>query len=266
MTLSGIFVYPIKSCRGVARTRHEIGLTGFRLDRRWMLVDEQGTFLSQRTHPVMATIGVLIRDDHLEVTAGNREPLLIPFGASGNQTTRVRIWDDVVDALEYPRGFGLWFGGILGLPCRLVHVPDAAARRVSKKYGQDDDRVGFADAYPFLLISEASLDDLNHRLAEPVPMNRFRPNLVISGCARFAEDRWRRIRIGALTFRVVKPCTRCTVPTVDQLTGTQGKEPMATLTQFRREGNGVIFGQNVIHDGTGILEAGMPVEVLESRS
>jgi uncharacterized protein len=266
MTLSGIFVYPIKSCRGVARTHHEVGRTGFHLDRRWMLVDEQGLFLSQRAHPVMATIGIAIGAEHLIVTSGTFDPLMVPFDTSGSRAARVRVWDDAVEALEYPNRFGRWFSDILGLPCRLVYVPDATARPVSEKYGQPGDRVGFADAYPFLLISEASLEDLNHRLAEPVPMDRFRPNLVITGSSRFAEDHWRRIRIGKLTFRVVKPCMRCTVPGVDQLTGLEGKEPMATLAQFRRQGNGVVFGQNVIHDGTGILETGMNVDILESRS
>ena len=263
MTLSGIFVYPIKSCRGIARGRHEVGPSGFDLDRRWMLVDDAGTFLSQRTLPAMATIGVALDGAGLLVTAPERSPLRIPRTVPSPSSASVRIWADAVGAVAYPAEFGAWFSELLGVPCRLVSMPDPSPRPVNLRYGAPGDRVGFADAYPFHLLSEASLEDLNGRLARPVPMDRFRPNLVVRGTAPFAEDRWRRIRIGAMTFRVVKPCVRCTVPGIDQRTGVREKEPLAALAAYRTTGNDVRFGQNVIADGTGLLEVGMPVEVIE---
>jgi hypothetical protein len=156
-----------------------------------------------------------------------------------------------------------WLGRFLGTSCRLVCLPDDRVRAVDPEFARPGDQVGFADGFPFLVIARASLDDLNARLPEPLSMVRFRPNLVIGGATPYAEDGWRRIRVGALELRLVKPCSRCTVPTVDPATGERGPEPLRTLTGYRRRGNKVYFGQNAVHDGIGELAVGDPVEVLE---
>jgi uncharacterized protein YcbX len=142
-------------------------------------------------------------------------------------------------------------------------MPDDSVRPVDPDYAGPGHRVGFADGFPFLLISEASLDDLNARLAHPLPMARFRPNLVVGGCEAFAEDRWRRIRIGDLVLDLVKPCSRCIIPTIDIATGERDAEPLRTLMTYRRHDNRILFGQNLVHRGTGLLRRGMSVEVIE---
>jgi len=158
-------------------------------------------------------------------------------------------------------GAGEWFTRLLGVRSQLVYMPDDVVRPVDPTYGVSTDRVSFADGFPFLLISQESLDDLNRRLAVPLPMNRFRPNLVVSGCAPFAEDGWPGFAAGGVEFRVVKPCARCVITTTDQATGERGREPLRTLATYRNVGGKVMFGQNVIHRGTGSLELGNRVEL-----
>jgi hypothetical protein len=140
-------------------------------------------------------------------------------------------------------------------------MPESTFRPVNSHYATDNEQVSFTDGFPFLLISEASLQDLNKRLDEPVPMNRFRPNLVVSGCEAFAEDSWRQIRIGSISFNVVKPCERCVITTVDQALGIRGKEPLQTLSQYRRQNGKILFGQNLIHTSLGALQVGDSVEI-----
>jgi hypothetical protein len=175
----------------------------------------------------------------------------------------VVVWGDAVQASPAGADADAWLSGFLGLPCRLVCFPDDAVRSVDPGFARPSDQVGFADGFPFLLISQASLDDLNGRVDEAVSMLRFRPNLVVDGCDAYAEDDWRRIRIGDIEFRVAKPCSRCVIPTIDPATGLRGQEPLRTLMSYRRRDNKVYFGQNLIHDGFGRLAVGMPLEVLE---
>jgi len=263
--LSGLHVYPIKSCSGVAVEEWDVDERGLRHDRRWMLVDETGLFISQRELPRMALIQVRIASHGLVVVAPGMSPLAVPFRSESSQLLLARIWDDLVETEKVGDDADRWFSEFLGVRCNLVHLPDGSIRPVDPAYGKAGDRVGLADGFPFLLISEASLADLNARLEHPSPMNRFRPNLVVAGCGAFAEDDWKRIRVGPIILRVVKPCARCAITTVDQRTGTTGKEPLRTLATFRRSGTKVLFGQNLVHDGTGTLRAGDPVEVLRSR-
>ncbi len=176
-----------------------------------------------------------------------------------------RVWDDLVESLPVSDGTDRWFSEFLGLRCRLVYLPDESVRPVDPAYGRPGDQVGLADGFPFLLISEASLADLNARLEGSVPMNRFRPNLVVRGCGPFAEDDWKLVRIGPIAFRVVKPSARCHITTVDQETAATGKEPLRTLARFRRCGTRVLFGQNLIHDKTGTLRINDTVEVIRVR-
>ena len=262
--LSGLYIYPIKSCRGISLDAWDVDGRGLRLDRRWMLVDGDGRFLSQRELPRMALIGVRIGSEHLAVDAPGMPTLDVPFEPATDDLVPARIWNDVV--MASPAGgeeAGRWFSEFLGVNCALVRLSESTVRPIDPEYGRTDDRVHLADGFPFLLISEASLADLNARLNRPLPMNRFRPNLVVEGCGPFAEDGWDVVRVGAMTFRVVKPCARCVITTVDQGTASTAREPLRTLAKFRRDGDKVLFGQNLIHDeDRGTLRVGDPVEVL----
>jgi uncharacterized protein YcbX len=262
-SLSDLCVYPIKSCGGIPVDEWEVDERGLRHDRRWMLVDETGSFVSQRKLPRMALIKVRIESGGLVVDAPGMTSLNVPFEPPDDKPLLARVWGDLVEG-QTVDDYG-WFSEFLGVRCKLVYLPDESVRPVDPAYAEPGDRVSLADGFPFLLISEASLADLNARLEQPLPMNRFRPNLVVRGCEPFAEDGWRGVRIGQLTFRVVKPCARCTITTVDQESATKGKEPLRTLARFRRAGNKVLFGQNLIHDETGTLRVGDPVEVLQTR-
>jgi len=262
MVLSAIYRYPVKSLGGEAFPGLEVVSRGLRGDRDWMVVDAQGRFLTQRQQSRMALIGARL-DDHgvLRLKAPGMPELLV--GPAAGRRMVVQVWDDTLSAATAGAEADAWLSGFLDQPCRLVAFPPATVRAVDPDYASPSDQVGFADGFPFLLISEASLGDLNARLERPVPMLRFRPNLVVAGCEAFAEDGWRRLRIGAITFRVAKPCSRCIIPTIDPDTGERGREPLQTLMRYRRRDNKVYFGQNLIHDAVGRLETGMAVEVLE---
>ncbi len=263
--LSQIHVYPIKSAGGISPEAWEVDERGLRHDRRWMLVDEAGRFMAQRRSPRMALIGVRLEPDRLVVDAPDMPSLEVPLQPPEGKPRLAQVWNDLVEVLTVGAEAERWFGEFLGVRCNLVYLPDEAVRPVDPAYARTGDRVGLADGFPFLLASEASLADLNARLQSPVPMNRFRPNLVVQGCGAFAEDGWRLIRIGGITLRVVKPCARCVITTVDQRTATTGKEPLRTLARFRRAGKEVLFGQNLIHDDKGALRVGDPVEVLKAH-
>lgn len=261
-TVSSLVVYPIKSCGGVAVERAEIVRHGLVLDRRWMLIDADGVFVSQRTMPRLALVCVEVDGGALWVTAPEMPPLCVPLAPEEGERVTADVWSDTCDAVAVGVESDRWFSGFLGMGVRLVHLPDDALRVVDQDYAGPDDRVGFADGFPFLLTSTASLGDLRRRAGMDLAMDRFRPNIVVSGFGAFAEDGWSSIRIGDLSFRVVKPCARCSVTTVDQQTAEVGKEPLATLATFRKVRNKVMFGQNLLHDGPGTLRVGDPVDVL----
>ncbi len=262
VALSGLYVYPIKSCAGISLEGSELSATGLCHDRRWMLVDETGEFMSQRAHPRMALITVHLSGEHLTVDAPGMPELKIPLRQENEERTDVSVWGDAGRAAPVGGEADRWFGEFLQVPCRLVHKPDDDVRLVDSMYAKGGDQVGFADACPFLLISEASLDDLNRRLASPLPMNRFRPNFVVEGCDPYAEDGWGRLRIGDVSFRVAEGCPRCAVTTIDQKTGARGKEPLRTLATYRKIDGEVFFGRNLIHDALGTVCLGDPVEAM----
>jgi uncharacterized protein YcbX len=265
MHLSGLYVYPIKSAGGIPLKASEVDGRGLRHDRRWMLVDETGCSMSQRRFPRMALIRVRIEPDGLVVDAPGMPSLEVPLQPPAGRLMLTRVWDDLVESLTVGPDADRWFSGFLDVGCRLVYLPDESVRPVDPTYGGSRDQVGLADGFPFMLISEASLADLNARLEEPVPMDRFRPNLVVRGCKPFAEDNWRLVRIGSITFRVVKPCEWCAITTVNQRTAATSKEPLRTLARFRRSGKKVLFGQNLIHDKRDTLRTDHPVEVIQAR-
>jgi uncharacterized protein len=266
MRLVEIRRYPVKSLRGHSLEEADVERIGLACDRRWMIVDEAGVFLTQRQYPKLAQIeaaptasGVRLRHATLGTLDVERPDEQAP-------TEMVVVWRDRV-AARIAEGAGVYLSRFLEAPVRLVHLHDAAARRLDPSFGRAEDRVSFADGYPLLITSTASLADLNRRLSSPVAMDRFRANLVVDGAPPWAEDTWRRVRIGGMAFRVVKPCARCAIPTLDPLTGepADGNEPLRALAAFRRDARGgVIFGQNVIPDDIGRLNVGASVEVLEA--
>ena len=262
ITLAGLIVYPVKSAKGVVLQSATAGPRGLGGDRRWMVVDERRVFLSQRTHPRLALASVAVEGCRLVLGAPGMPRLILDPPPEGAETVRVQVWDDVCDAQPAGQAATLWFSALLGLPCSVVYLPDTSRRPVAPRGGAPAAEVGFADAFPFLLVSEASLADLNSRLARPVLMDRFRPNLVVSGCEPYAEDSWRRIRIGPVVLHVVKPCSRCSTTTVDQATAERGREPLATLATYRRAGDKVMFGQNLVHEAGGTLRLADQVTVL----
>lgn len=259
--LSGIYIYPIKSAAGIALETAEVGERGFQYDRQWMVVDATGKFMTQRQFPRMALITVKLSGNFLAINAPHRESLSIPLQLDSPERISVQVWRDICDAIPLGDAVAKWFSEFLETPCQLVYLPNSSVRPINPRYATQNEQVSFADAFPFLLISEASLQDLNSRLDQPVPMNRFRPNLVVSGCEPFAEDTWHSISIGAISFRVVKPCDRCVITTVDQSQGIRGKEPLPTLAKYRRWDGKIWFGQNLIPEQLGILKVGDAVEI-----
>jgi hypothetical protein len=264
LTLSHIFIYPIKSLSGILLQSSEVEERGLKYDRRWMLVDKNGMFLTQREHPQMALLQVNIKDDMLEVTHKVRamSKLQIPISNLGNNSFVVNIWDDVVIAKNISKDADVWFSEALNLNCHLVFMDKDADRHTDTKYYPEPTHLSFADAYPFLIIGQESLNELNRRLKNPLPMNRFRPNFVFSGGEPFIEDTWKDFMIGDLKFRAVKPCARCVVTTVNQDSAEKGSEPLETLAKFRKAGNKVNFGQNVIGYGSGRVEVGNRIILL----
>lgn len=261
LRLTGLNVYPIKSARGIALGESELDQFGLRYDRRWMVVDESGVFLSQRSHSRLALVVPSIRGGALRVNAPGMPTLETPLHPLATVATTVAVWDDISPATWLGEKAAQWFSDFLGCTCSLVHMADDVFRPADPTFAPPRSQVSFADAFPFLLISEESLADLNRRLTEPLPMNRFRPNLVVSGGEPYSEDDWRRIQIGDIRMQVVKPCARCVVTTTDQSTGERSKEPLRTLARYRRVGGEVMFGQNVVHENTGRLRVGDPVVI-----
>jgi uncharacterized protein YcbX len=249
-------VYPIKSCGGLAPAAWDVDGFGLRHDRRWMVVDTRGIMLSQRTHPRLALVRPTLGDDTLRIDAPGLPSLELPLAPGPGVATTVAIWDDTCSAQWTGERAAAWFSDLLDTDCSLVYMPDSTIRPADQDYAAGAYRVSFADAFAFLLLSEESLADLNGRLETPLPMNRFRPNLVIAGGQAFGEDRLTGFRIGDIGFRAVKPCDRCVVTTTDEETAERGLEPLRTLATYRRNNGKVLFGQNVVHDGTGWLRVG----------
>jgi uncharacterized protein YcbX len=259
--LSGIYVYPVKSLAGIRVERWPVGPTGLAYDRKWMLVDQNGLFLSQRKLPRMALVKTALVGSRLVLSAPGMEDLALPLLPADGEWIEATVWNDHCLARSVSKEADRWFSRFLGQDCRLVFQPDASIRPVDPGYGLPTDQTAFSDGFPFLLVSENSLAALNREMGLNLPMARFRPNLVISGCAEYEEDVWHQIRIGAIGFRLPKPCSRCAVPTIDPETAETGKEPLVTLNRTRKWGNKVYFGQNALHDQCGELAVGDRVEI-----
>jgi uncharacterized protein YcbX len=292
MHISEINIYPIKSLKGISLENSHVEKRGLRYDRRWMLVDPDGMFFTQREVPQMATVTVDVLNGGLGVSAEGYGSLEIPFEPDRGERESVTVWDSTFVAETYLGPMNEWFSEVLSKKCKLVRMPDNGTRHVNERFDQGEDTMSFADGYPLLLIGEGSLAEVNERLHDiyhdeeygeklPLPMNRFRPNLVVQGSDPFEEDGWSKIRVGEAIFRVPKPCARCVMTTVDQVRGEfDGKEPLKTIASFRMAkvafpntfevlGQGptaVLFGENLIPDNPGAsIKLGDEIEVLERR-
>jgi len=260
-TLSAITLYPVKSLAGISVNSWPVTKTGLQYDRKWMLIDDGGQFLSQRKLPRMALIKTALTDSHLILSASGMENLPLSLTPTDGDIINSTIWDDQCEARSVSPEADQWLSSFLNQDCRLVYQPDEMIRHVDPDYGRHTDNVAFSDGFPFLIISENSLVSLNQEMQLNLPMTRFRPNLVISGCPGYAEDSWREISIGTIDFRLPKPCARCAIPTIDPETAETGKEPLRTLNRIRKWQNNVYFGQNALHNQCGTLTVGDIVQV-----
>jgi hypothetical protein len=266
MYISEINIYPIKSLKGISVASALVEERGLRHDRRWMLTDRAGKFFTQREFPRMALIETAITDDGLVVTANDAGSMTMPFTPDTGNVRDVIIWANICPGEIYEDDVNGWFGEVLETECQLVYMPDDSRRNVNPRFNQNDNVVSFADGYPLMMLGESSLADLNSRLDQPLAMNRFRPNLVVSGSDAFAEDDWQRIKIGDAEFRSTKPCERCVITTIEQSRGEfDGKEPLKTLAAYRSArdvmpdryellgvgATAVLFGQNLIPETIG---------------
>jgi len=267
LALSALHIYPVKGLKGIDLTSARATDRGLEHDRRWMVVDANGDFLSQREHPKMATVWTDIDADALSLSAPDMSTVDVPLDPRPSAPMKVRVWRSVCDAIPVSAYADGWLSDYLGIACRLVYMPEATRRLSNAEHGGNGNLVGFADGYAYLVTTQASLAELNARLAargqKAVPMNRFRPNLVVSGGEPFGEDAWKELRVGGAVLRAAKPCGRCQVTTTDQATGeVTGPEPLATLGTFRDSAQfGTMFGMNMVTVSPGALRVGDRVEI-----
>lgn len=267
MLLQNIFIYPVKSLSGISLITSIAQQRGFKYDRRWMVVDENNKFITQRVEHKLALLNTEIFNKEIRISHKifPDQKISIPLTEPISQNITVSIWDDVVEAIHNEE-YDLWFSNYLEKPCKLVFLPETSKRPVDQRYAQHAEQVSFADAFPYLLISQASLDDLNSKLPQAVPMNRFRPNLVIKDTSAFEEDTWSEIMIGEVHFKVAKPCARCILTTVNQETGAKETEPLKTLAQYRSVNNKILFGQNLIALNEGKISVNDPIKIISTKN
>lgn len=267
LTVSELYIYPIKSLGGIALNKASLIERGFEHDRRWMLVDADNKFLTQREVNAMAFLKVQIAAEGLLITNINTpgEQLLVPFEPTITETEMVDVWSSRCRGQRVSDEVDAWFSKQLGFPCKLIYMPDTTRRYVDGRYAHNKEITSFTDGYPLLLIGQASLDDLNSRLEVPLPMNRFRPNIVFTGGTPFQEDYMKHFDINGITFFGVKPCARCVMTTINQQTGEKAKEPLKTLSTYRLKNKKILFGQNLLHQGTGIISLGDTITIHEQK-
>ena len=268
LRISQLFIYPVKSLGGISVASAQVTDRGLQYDRRWMLVNEANRFLSQRELPKMALLQVALEKDRLRIKSAEQphDDIIIPYDAEEDGMEKVVIWNATCDARRVGEKTDSWFSEKLGLPCKLVFMPDESMRPVDTTSGfhPEGKYTSFADAYPFLLVGEASMQDLNGRLQEPVSVKRFRPNIVFSGGLPYQEDEIGDFTINAIHFTGLENCSRCMVPNVDPETGISGREPVKTLATYRLHNKKINFGRNVIHSGTGIIRVGDEIRIAGS--
>jgi uncharacterized protein len=264
LTLSEILIYPVKSLGAIRLSQAQVEERGLQHDRRWLIIDDNNRFVTQREHPQMALIEPTITDGGLLLRHRNRDlgTLQVPFLPETFDLVTVAVWDDQIEAVVVNDASNRWLSDALGFSARLVYLPDTSARPADPNYAPFDANVSFADGFPYLIIGQSSLDDLNTRLSESVSMMRFRPNLVFEGGIPYDEDQWYEFTIGSVTFYGVKPCARCVLTTVDPEKGeVSGKEPLRTLSTYRKRNNKIFFGQNVLTQKSGIIRVGDEISI-----
>lgn len=266
LQISQLFVYPIKSLGGIACSSAAVTDRGLQYDRRWMLVDQNNHFMTQRQLSRMALFDVELTPGGLLVRHRlHKDETVVPFTPKTDEILVVNIWEDRCKAVVVDPALDQWFSEQLSMSCRLVYMPDETQREVDKQYAHGGEITSFSDAYPIMMIGQASLDTLNRRLEEPLPINRFRPSIVFTGGSPHEEDSLRHFTINDIDFYGVKLCARCVVTTINQDTGIAGKEPLRTLSGYRQKENKIYFGQNVLLRGAGRIAVGDELKVVERQ-
>jgi uncharacterized protein YcbX len=264
LTLSEIWIYPIKSLGGIRLEKATLKGKGLQLDRRWMLIDRDGAAMTQRIYSEMARFKPAWQGNKIVIAFKKIHKIISSTeldvsSPSTGEPIKAQVWDDTVTVMEVDAGVSQWFSHHLKTPCKLVAFPEEQPRPVDPQYQVANDHVSLADAFPFLIIGQRSLDDLNQRLAQPVPMDRFRPNFVFTGGEPYAEDGWRDLVIGRIPFVAAKKSARCVLTTINQETAEKGAEPLRTLSQYRKVGSKIYFGHNLIALEQGEVRVGDPV-------
>lgn len=256
--ISDLIIYPIKSLGGIHVSEALAEPTGLQYDRRWMLADADNRFISQREAPQLCLLKLSFHENgfFIQHHLYPKQQLFLPFEAQTSQRETVQVWDHQLQAVVAGENFNQWFSDMLGLNCKLIKAVDFTHRKVNPEYASNNEQTVFADGYPVLIIGEASLNDLNTKLTEPVPMDRFRPNLVFSGGLPFDEDNWSEIALSDVALKPVKPCERCVITTINQATAEAGKEPLKTLATYRNINNKILFGQNALVIKPGKIKTG----------
>ncbi|KEQ15083.1 hypothetical protein GZ78_24780 [Endozoicomonas numazuensis] len=266
LSVSHLAIHPVKSLKKISVEQGVIDHMGFVNDRRWMVVEPNGKFMTQRHYPKMVLVSAVPNNEGLTLSAPGMSDLVVedPEQQPTTSVNNVVVWNDTLKAVDAGNTVSQWLSEFLGVSCRMVKFSKEVQRQVDLRFASKGDSTGFADGFPFLLTTEASLQELNSRLSSPVTMDHFRPNIVIRGAEAYAEDTWKRIKIGDVVFRVAKPCSRCVMTTVDPMTGEKtGKDPLMTLSRYRKTEMGVIFGQNLIHESEGKIRLGDKIEIIE---
>lgn len=267
MILEALYTYPIKSTHRVSQLKALVKPWGLEGDRRWMVVDSDGKFITQREFPQLSLVqAVPQHNGRLLLCAPGCPTIIVHTPDETANELDVIVWNDRVPARLASEMINSWLTKFLKHPTQLVYMYDSQSRFANPKYTQSVTPVSFADGYPILCTTRASLQELNRKMHERLPMARFRPNLVVTGDKPFGEDRWKRIQIGEVIFSVVKPCKRCVITTIDQDTGLQGKEPLRTLSKFRKRGSNVFFGENFVPENSGTIIRGDSVDIIELKS
>ncbi len=268
LRLSQITIYPVKSLGGISLPSAVAEQRGLRYDRRWMIVNEQNKFITQRENSNMALIGTRLDTNGFELFHKHfpENKIFIPFSITHGESLLVSVWDDTCVALHWNEEADNWLNSTLNMTCKLVYMPDSTHRSVDTKYAHNKEITSFSDGFPYLIIGEESLNDLNSKLEKAIPMNRFRPNFVFEGGEAFEEDTWQKFKIGDVNFLGAKPCGRCVITTINQEDATQSKEPLKTLSKYRSKKSKVLFGQNLLTDTGGKLAVGDKLVVVEYKS
>lgn len=268
LVISQLLIYPIKSLGGISVSTTMVTDRGLQFDRRWTLVDEKNRILTLREYPIMALLQPSLEKGNLRVRSEKyaTADLIIPFDTLEKQEEKVTIWNARCDAVRVGDEADQWFSDQLGSRCKLVYMPDESMRPVdtTSGYAPEGKFTSFADAYPFMMLGEASMEDLNKRLPTPVSIMRFRPNIVFQGGFPFQEDEIDDFSINQIRFTGLENCARCQIPNVDPATGlvNKDKEPLRTLAKYRTQNRNINFGRNVVHSGTGIVNVGDELQLL----